>query len=333
MDEFSVLPPAGPAGEPTTVPMAGPVPDKRWSALRKVPRRTLTISLATTALVVAGGAVLAGAVTAAPGGGNPSVTPAGPGQNGPGNGKMHMAGPMQALHGEYVVSNGNGGYETEEMQRGSVTAVNGNTFTVKSDDGYTHDWVTDSNTMQGMQRKMLPKNDGTTKVPAPSGTSTTVPAPTGSADAVPAPPGTTATNGGLTTGQNVMVMGTKDGDTFHAVRVMPVRQFGGMRGGQMKGEATPQQGTQQGDPQAGQQQNGKVPFPGGRQFGHRGGGGGGMQGGQMQGGPMQGGPMQGGPMQGGPMQSAPMPQGDMQSAPTPDQAPAPTDQSAPAEDG
>ncbi|HZE67376.1 MAG TPA: hypothetical protein VE081_12130 [Sporichthyaceae bacterium] len=262
MDEFSGLPPA----EPTPAPIAGPMPDKRWSALRKVPRRALTISLATTALVVAGGAVLAGAVTAAPAGGNGTPTPAAPGQMAPNGKGVRMAGPMQAVHGEYVVPNGQGGYQTEEMQRGSVTAVNGNTFTVKSDDGYTHDWVTDSNTMQGMQRfRMMPKNDGTTKVPAPTDT---------------------ATNGGVTTGQNVMVMGTKDGDTFHAVRVMPVRQFAGKANGQ----AAPEQGYQQDNPKTGQQQNGKVPFPGGRRFGHRGGGGGGMQ-------------------------------GDMQSAPTPDQAP------------
>jgi hypothetical protein len=191
---------------------------------------------------------------------------------------------MQALHGEYVVSNGNGGYETEEMQRGSVTAVNGTTFTVKSDDGYTHDWVTDANTKLGMNR------------------------------------GVNSTSSGLTTGQNVMVTGTKDGDTFHAVRVMQMRQFN------RNGQNGQQSGTAQAAPQAGQQQNGQQqngqqgygPMQGrggrGGQFGHRfgGGGGTGMQGfGGMQN--NQSGPMSSGPA---PNQSPDAPQ----SSPTPTQA-------------
>jgi hypothetical protein len=164
------------------------------------------------------------------------------------------------------------------MQRGSVTAVNGTTFTVKSDDGYTHDWVTDANTMQpGNRMRMMPKNDGT-EVPAPTQNSTT---------------GST-----LTTGQTVMVIGTKDGDTFHAVRVMPMREGGMQRGQQQNGQN--QNGRPEAAPQDGQQGNGptKVPFGNGRgQFGHRFGGGG----------------------------------GGTQSAPTPDQAPAPASAPTPTE--
>jgi hypothetical protein len=246
------------------------LPDNRATGLRKVPRRALTISLATTALVIAGGVVVAAAVAASPDG-NGSPTPAangqqvpGPnGQNGQNGAKERMAGPMQALHGEYVVSDGNGGYQTEEMQRGSVTAVNGTTFTVKSDDGYTHDWVTDGNTFYpGNRMRMMPKNNGTE---------------------IPAPTQNSAPSSTVTMGQTVMVMGAKDGDTFHAVRVMPMRQGGMGRGQQQQ-----------------QQQNGtdKMPFRGGRgQFGHRGGGGGG----------------------GGGMQSAPVPTAP-DAAPTPAQA-------------
>jgi hypothetical protein len=167
------------------------------TGLRKLPRRALTVSIATAALVVVGGAVVAGAVAAAPDG-NGTPAPAAPGQTVPGqpgggprtqnDQGPRMVGPGRAVHGEYTVPNGNGGYSTEEMQRGSITAVNGSTFTVKSEDGYTHDWVTDANTGYGMRRG--------------------------------------GTNGGLTTGENVMVMGTKDGDTFHAVRVMTMRQPG-----------------------------------------------------------------------------------------------------------
>ena len=249
-----------------------PTPDQRLTGLRKIPRRVLTVSVATAALVVAGGAVLAAAAQNT----NPTPSPTAAGRPAPDPMGQHgnhqrMAGPMQALHGEYVVSNGNEGYSTEEMQRGSVTAVSGNTFTVKSDDGYTHDWVLDANTRTGRNRA------------------------------------NTTTSNGLTPGQNVMVMGTKDGDTFHAVRIMAKRQF-----------------NDQAAPQAGQQQSGDGPMMHGRggrgQFGPRFGGGGGIQGfGDMPNGPMQSGPMQ-----------APMPQDGTQSAPmpsAPDAAPTPTQSS------
>jgi len=233
-----------------------PTPQTRATGLRKIPRRVLTVSVATAAVVVAGGAVLAAAAQNTTT--TPSPTAAGrPVPGGPmdANGKARMAGPMHALHGEYVVSDGNGGYSTEEMQRGSVTAVNGSTFTVKSEDGYTHDWVTDANTKMGMNRAV------------------------------------DSTSSGLTTGQNVMVMGTKDGDTFHAVRVMAMRQFNGQQG---EGKMT-------------------APGQGGRgQFGHRfGGHGGGMPG---------FGGMPNGPMQSGPMQSAPSPDSSPDAAPTPTQS-------------
>jgi hypothetical protein len=234
MDEMPIPPAADPARDPAPLPASWPVPE-RATGLRRIPRRALTVSLVTTALVVVGGAVLAGAVVAAPDG-NGTPTPAPPGRAAPGPMGQHgaqarMVGPMRALHGEYVVSDGNGGYRTEEMQRGSVTAVNGSTFTVKSEDGYTHDWVTDAATKMGASRP------------------------------------TTSTSAGLTPGQQVMVTGTKDGDTFHAVRVMAMRQFD-------RGQTAAQQpGGQVQAPY----RNGpmKTPYQGGRgQFGHRFGGGG-----------------------------------------------------------
>jgi hypothetical protein len=264
MDEI----PAQPAAEP--VPLSWPAADPGSKGLRKIPRRALAISIATTALVVVGGAVLAGAVAAAPDNGPP--TPGAPGQAMPGpmmqNGnRAHMAGPGRAVHGEYTVPNGNGGYRTEEMQRGSITAVNGSTFTVKSEDGYTHDWVTDSNTGYGMRR-------GDTN------------------------------SSSLTTSQNVVVLGTKDGDTFHAERVLPMRQF--------NGDGAQQSGPEQSGPQGGKM--GGMPYRGGK-FGHRGGGGGMPGFGGMQNGPA--------PMPQGGAQSAPLPYAPDQTPAAPDQVPAP----------
>ena len=46
-----------------------------------------------------------------------------------------MAG-FGAVHGQFVVARPGGGYQTVDMQRGSVTAVTGSSITVKSSDGF-----------------------------------------------------------------------------------------------------------------------------------------------------------------------------------------------------
>jgi hypothetical protein len=48
---------------------------------------------------------------------------------------------IDALHGAYVVSDGDGGYTTELMQTGEVTAM--------SDDGYTRTSTIDADTVLG----------------------------------------------------------------------------------------------------------------------------------------------------------------------------------------
>jgi hypothetical protein len=68
------------------------------------------------------------------------------GQGGPGGGAGQL---MDALHGEYVVSDGSGNYTTELLQNGDVTAVSDSSVTVKSDDGYTHTYTIDSDTVVG----------------------------------------------------------------------------------------------------------------------------------------------------------------------------------------
>ena len=48
-----------------------------------------------------------------------------------------IAGPMGALHGEFVVPKQGGGYQTLVVQHGKVTSVSSSTITVKSDDGFS----------------------------------------------------------------------------------------------------------------------------------------------------------------------------------------------------
>jgi hypothetical protein len=51
-----------------------------------------------------------------------------------------------ALHGEFVVQNSSGGYVTEALQTGKVTAISATSITVASADGYTKVYVLGSST-------------------------------------------------------------------------------------------------------------------------------------------------------------------------------------------
>lgn len=83
-----------------------------------------------------------------PGGmpGGPGAMPVMPGPGGPPPGGMHGPGRDAAgaaqLHGEFVVSDGSGGYATMLTQTGTVTAISATSITVRSDDGYTQTYAT-----------------------------------------------------------------------------------------------------------------------------------------------------------------------------------------------
>jgi len=46
-----------------------------------------------------------------------------------------------SLHGEFVVTDGNGGYRTELAQTGTVTAISPTSITVRSEDGFTQTYA------------------------------------------------------------------------------------------------------------------------------------------------------------------------------------------------
>jgi hypothetical protein len=50
------------------------------------------------------------------------------------------------LHGQFTVPKASGGYQTEDVQRGTVTAVSSSSITVKSADGYSATYVVTSTT-------------------------------------------------------------------------------------------------------------------------------------------------------------------------------------------
>jgi hypothetical protein len=110
----------------------------------------VAIAGALVAVAVASAGVTAG-VMAATGSSSSSTAANGPGggggfggAGGPGGGGL--GGAATALHGTYVVSDGNGTYTTELTQTGTVSAVSAGSITVKSTDGYSKTYTITSST-------------------------------------------------------------------------------------------------------------------------------------------------------------------------------------------
>jgi len=110
-------------------------------------RRNLVVGLATVAVLAAAatGVALAADTSTPTPSDSPSASTA-PGERGLGHGGgpgmrgghgFGIAGPMGALHGEFVVPKRGGGYQTLVVQRGKVSSVSSSTITVKSDDGFS----------------------------------------------------------------------------------------------------------------------------------------------------------------------------------------------------
>ena len=65
----------------------------------------------------------------------------------------HMfGGPGGALHGEFVVPDGSGGYRTMLTQRGTATKVSDSSITVRSEDGFTATYAITATTRVGATR-------------------------------------------------------------------------------------------------------------------------------------------------------------------------------------
>ncbi|WP_216215201.1 hypothetical protein [Amycolatopsis aidingensis] len=134
-------------------------PARRWSG-----RKTAIAAAVAVGIAAAGGvAVYAG--TSAAGtdgrGGMQGGRFAGP----PGG----MIRTFQALHGDFVASDGNGGYSTQRMQTGEVTAIDTDSITMTSEDGYTQSYLLDGDTAvsgerpeAGDERTVVAEVDGDT---------------------------------------------------------------------------------------------------------------------------------------------------------------------------
>ena len=146
-----------PQGEPAPASWGDPAPaapKKGWSG------KKTAIAAGIAVVIAAGGgaAIWAGTSSAdnsaqqGPGGfGGPG------GGRFPGQGQQGMPGGgfgggmtalREALHGDFVVSNGSGGYTTERLQTGDVTALSATSVTLTSKDGYKQTYTLDGSTQK-----------------------------------------------------------------------------------------------------------------------------------------------------------------------------------------
>jgi hypothetical protein len=134
-------------------------------------RRNLVVGLATVAVLAAaatGVALASTSSTPSPSGstaspnsgtqGQEGTAPGTDGRRGPGGFRDGpgfgggIAGPMGALHGEFVVPKQGGGYQTLVVQRGGVSSVSTSAITVKSDDGFSATYAVSADTLVNAAR-------------------------------------------------------------------------------------------------------------------------------------------------------------------------------------
>jgi hypothetical protein len=71
------------------------------------------------------------------------------GPGGPGGGPGGAGGQADTLHGQFVTSDGHGGFTTELTQTGTVTAISDAAITARSDDGFTQTYLITADTRLG----------------------------------------------------------------------------------------------------------------------------------------------------------------------------------------
>lgn len=143
-------------GEPAPANWGDPAPaapKKGWSG------KKTAIAAGIAVVIAAGGgaAIWAGTSSAD----NTAQGPGGfGGPGGPGGGQFRgqgmpgggfgggMAALREALHGDFVVSNGNGGYTTERLQTGDVTELSATSVTLTSKDGYKQTYTLNGSTQK-----------------------------------------------------------------------------------------------------------------------------------------------------------------------------------------
>ncbi len=143
---------------------------------------------------------------------SPSSPSASPSPSGSGAAKS-TEGRGQAIHGEHVVKQQDGSYRTVLTQTGTIESVSGSEVTVKSEDGFTQRYVINAETrIAKVPTNVSELRNGRGKPSLPSSTA---------AD--------------LKSGDTVRLIGTKDGDTVTATRIVSGELPAGLNGGPGRG--------------------------------------------------------------------------------------------------
>lgn len=171
-------------------------------------RKTLAAVGIAGVIAAAGGGIIYAASSGDNGGNHGPGGPGGPGMSmSGGNGQPGAGGAMSGppLHGQFVVSDGNGGYRTELTQTGTITALSSTSVTAKSADDYTQTYTITATTTGATSVKVGDtvtirgtRTDGTNTV-------TTVGTTTNGMNGGPGPQG--GAPGGSTNGLNGSGMG------------------------------------------------------------------------------------------------------------------------------
>jgi hypothetical protein len=156
-------------------PPVPPVPPPPGGGRRWPPPRGVTFA-GVAAIALAGGAGIGLASThsspaatasasVAAANPSPSATPV-PAHGKPGRGWRAGGGPFRLglgpagilgqggmVHGQFTIKKAGGGYETLDVQDGTVTAVSGTSLSVKSSDGYTATYAVTNSTLVDAQAK------------------------------------------------------------------------------------------------------------------------------------------------------------------------------------
>lgn len=143
---------------------------------------------------------------------------AAPGNSGkaPGQNKPDKAQRAQPLHGEAVVKNPDGTFQTMLEQRGTVESVSGSAITVKSEDGFSRTYTVNGDTR--ITRIPAAAPDGSGNSSSPEASPGAGPGARGDDGRRVKP--TDGTIADIATGDTVRIAGIKDGDTVTAKRIV-----------------------------------------------------------------------------------------------------------------
>ncbi|MFD8498341.1 hypothetical protein [Amycolatopsis sp. NPDC059657] len=161
-----------PAGWGDTPPPA-PAAQKKWSG------RKTAVAVGVAVVIAAGGGVAIAVGTSGnadnaagqggPGGGRMIFGPGGPGTGG--------GIPRDALRGNFVVPDANGGYTTERLQTGTVSELSATSITLTSKDNYKQTYTIDATTKKTSEPKNGDTVTVTAKVDGATATATTIGTP------------------------------------------------------------------------------------------------------------------------------------------------------------